>query len=124
LDKELGTHLRLKRPDFKLAQLSFCQSARDLDGLGWTSETEMDEKKIQAELACLKLKLNVEQALFQQHVAQVQEWESSSANARLVHLETIDKLVEDATMLYCDARFPCVHLSEKDEATFRVNNGR
>ena len=116
--------MRLKRPDFKLAQLSFCQSARELDSVCWTSEAEMDEQKVQAELACLKLKLGVEQALFQQHVAQVQEWESSSANARLVHLETIDKLVEDATVQYCDARFPSVHLSEKDEATPWVNNGR
>lgn len=124
LDKELGTHLRLKRADFKLAQLSFCQSARDIDGVGWTSEAEMDDRKLQAELACLKLKLGVEQALFQQHAAQVQEWESSTANARLVHLETIDKLVEDATMTYCDACFPCVHLSERDEATARVNHGR
>lgn len=113
LDKELGTHLRLKNPAFKVNLLSFCQTSRDTDSM--TAEQAVD-KKTQAEYQCLKFKLQAESTMFQAHILALAEWERATSSSRAERLQKIDELVETTTAEYCDLRFPMLQLSEKDQA--------
>lgn len=114
LDKELATHLRLKSTSFKVNLLSFCQSSRDVEMM--SAEKAVD-KKTQADLACLKFKLEAESALFESHRLATREWEHASASARVQRLAQLDDLVQSATNEYIDLRFPIVLVQDKDEAT-------
>lgn len=113
LDKELGTHLRLKNHAFKVNLLSFCQAGRDVDMM--TAEQASD-KKSQAEFQCLKFKLQAECTMFQAHQLALAEWERTTTSSRTERLEKIDQLVETTTTEHCDLRFPMLQLMEKDEA--------
>lgn len=116
LDRELKTHLVLKRANFKVNHLSFCQVGKHVDHLSVGMTADMDDKKAQADFACMKLKLDVEQTLFKRHRLAVQEWEQTTANARAERLEAIDRLVEGATKEYCELRCDSILLEGKDEA--------
>ncbi len=113
MDKELITHLRVKSASFKICQLSFCQHSRDVE-MG--SAESASDRKTQADYNCLKLKLEVESAMFLSHQLAMQEWEHQTASARADRLQQIDNVVETTTKEYCDLRFPVLQLTERDEA--------